>query len=353
MSDFEPELKTRLIQAENTIIPVPFAAENEQRSPFAEKYQPDAVNFATGFPVASQIPPMSGGMSVKRNDFNELGYEATLGGFMWQIGYKPTFSQTVCDKIGGYPKGAILTDYSLLDEDNTADQGVFNMGDFAIVRDVISLKDNNTKNFVKSADNPTPYEIGSADENGDVWWDYVDRTENSSIHAPDYSTLVHMATKHCVGSDLITWTSDINGWILLVAEREQTEEWIPRGDTTWPTRIVQRGTDGKLATYDLLVDPRVPYPKANGTASTPSKVYYEGFGEWSGGQGSISGEKWLVYSSDEGPKVQRVFPTNVGQSHSIRIVVKDAANALRVRLFALGEFETPSELEMAESEEEA
>ena len=100
--------------------------------------------------------------------FNALGFYMTQAMFMRQIGYFPTFHQEVSDKIGGYPKGAILrcvmrhgVPYNDLSYDGW-------------LMDVVSMQDNNTKNFVYDENtNPNPYQIGEPDADGVIWWKFV------------------------------------------------------------------------------------------------------------------------------------------------------------------------------------
>lgn len=98
-------------------------------------------------------------------DFNALGFYMTLGTFMRQCGSYPTFNENVCKAIGGYPKGTVLRCYK------TAKGRVTSSPTSATyVMDVVSMQDNNTKDFVYRAEtNPEPYAIGERVD-GVVWW---------------------------------------------------------------------------------------------------------------------------------------------------------------------------------------
>ena len=90
-------------------------------------------------------------------DFNALGFYMTLGTYMRQCGSFPTFNVNVCNAIGGYPKGTILRCYM-----NAIGRIVANPTRATYMMDVVSLQDNNTKNFLYASEtNREPYVIGS------------------------------------------------------------------------------------------------------------------------------------------------------------------------------------------------
>lgn len=65
----------------------------------------------SGFTFKAGIPPMYAertGKKVARGDINGLGRLISQACFFNECGGYYTFDQTVCDQIGGYPKGAIL-----------------------------------------------------------------------------------------------------------------------------------------------------------------------------------------------------------------------------------------------------
>ena len=85
-----------------------------------------------GFPQITMQAPADGGLPPFGQDFNGLFYTvSSLNCFLQNGGYI-TFNQSVSDKIGGYPSGAIL-DY------------INSAGSYSKVQ---SLIDNNTNNFV-------------------------------------------------------------------------------------------------------------------------------------------------------------------------------------------------------------
>ena len=91
----------------------------------------DFMNITQGFPSVYGIPKSSGGKYVSRSDMNSLGFLATNDIFYHKCGGLNTFDASFSDKIGGYPKGAVLQ---------------FLNGNY--LYNVISLHDNNTFNFV-------------------------------------------------------------------------------------------------------------------------------------------------------------------------------------------------------------
>lgn len=91
----------------------------------------DAVNFNDGFPDAYSAPKSNNGKYVTRGEMNAIGNLASQNQFFFLAGGVNTFDQSFCDKIGGYPEGAVLK--------------YLNNG---YLYDVISLVDNNTTNFV-------------------------------------------------------------------------------------------------------------------------------------------------------------------------------------------------------------
>ena len=89
------------------------------------------VNYNDGFPSVYSSPHSGGGKYMTRGEMNAIGNLASQNQFFFLAGGVNTFDQTFCDKIGGYPEGAVLK--------------YLNNG---YLYDVISLVDNNTTNFV-------------------------------------------------------------------------------------------------------------------------------------------------------------------------------------------------------------
>lgn len=88
-------------------------------------------NFETGFNTPYSAPKSGGGKFVTRKEMNAIGNLASRNNYYDICGGINTFDQSLCDLIGGYPKGAIL-EYLL---------GLK-------LYKVISMVDNNTVNFV-------------------------------------------------------------------------------------------------------------------------------------------------------------------------------------------------------------
>lgn len=116
------------------VIPSPFC-----QDPFAKCRIPNEttaaekkVNFKTGFTDAFQTK-LPGGRVVTRQMLNTLGNIGTQCQFFEQCGGFYTFDRRVSDAIGGYPNNAML---QFFDKETNA------------LRTVVSLKDDNTADFV-------------------------------------------------------------------------------------------------------------------------------------------------------------------------------------------------------------
>ncbi len=92
----------------------------------------NSASVTEGFPEITSLPASQGGLPPERADFNGMFYLSTDQKVYLQNGGIITFSSDVSNKIGGYPKGAVL-DY--LQEN----------GSYTKVR---SLIEDNTYNFV-------------------------------------------------------------------------------------------------------------------------------------------------------------------------------------------------------------
>lgn len=338
--DFEPSLALRLQQADDTPIPLPFAIGGD-RDKLMVGYTPQYVNYECGISRAFEIPTARGGSAVSRPLMNAIGYAASLGGYLWQMGYFPTFSQAVCDKIGGYPKGVVLKDFSKAYDQTD--------GNYALVREVVSLQDNNTKNFVYSEDNPDPYIIGSEDSNGVVWWQYVEEIGDTSIYAPDYSNWRMLRELQCYGDAKCSWTSTENGWILLSINKINGDgEWLEAKSPTFPigTLYQVKRVNNRRSPIHMYwdMDKRVPLRSSDETPPVPSKVYYFGYSSddsiWNG-RTSVSDENFMIYSSEDGDSIQLVFPSNVGTIHKIYAYANSDV-PLTVTIYSLNTFSSPS-----------
>lgn len=336
--DFIPLLSSRLKMADSTVIPLPFAINSTDRAEFPLSHNAKKVNYTSGIPQAFEVSPMSGGCAVTRDIFNEIGYESSLGGFLWQAGICPTFNQAISDKIGGYPQGTILKDFSKTFEDNDKD--------FAIVRDVISLQDNNTKNFVYSKTNPEPYEIGSEDEDGIVWWKYLDDEEDASIYAPNYLKKTQIITINCKGNNSYSWTSEANGWILIRIQAKDTIDWLQGAMPSFPLKeaLYRDGQSMSHITQDL--HPNLARVDKDETSPISSKVYYYGYStdqdSWNG-RTSKTDTEYMIYSSDYGKDMQIIFPTNEGIVHKVFGYVGTDSPILDISIYLFETFSEPSE----------
>lgn len=336
--DFIPELSSRLKMADSTVIPLPFAINSTDRAEFPLAHNAKKVNYTSGIPQAFEVSPMSGGCAVTRDIFNEIGYESSLGGFLWQAGICPTFNQAICDKIGGYPQGTILKDFSRAFEDNDED--------FAIVRDVISLQDNNMMNFVYSKSNPEPYEIGSEDENGIVWWKYIDEDSDESIYAPNYVKREQISTINCNGDNSYSWTSSVNGWILIRIQAKDPIGWLQGATPSFPLKKAQYAQGNGVANITQDLHPNLTIVDKDAESPISSKVYYYGYStdheSWNG-RTSKTDTEYMIYSSDYGNDMQIVFPTNIGIAHKIFAYVGNGSPILDISVYSFETFSAPSE----------
>ena len=93
----------------------------------------DSVNYPQGFPSIYGVPASEGGKYVGRGEINAIGNVATNDLFYHKCGGINTFDAAFAEKVGGYPKGAVLQ---------------YLNGNY--IYDVISLIDNNMFDFVSS-----------------------------------------------------------------------------------------------------------------------------------------------------------------------------------------------------------
>jgi len=93
----------------------------------------DSVNYPQGFPSIYGVPASEGGKYVGRGEINAIGNVATNDLFYHKCGGINTFDAAFAEKVGGYPKGAVLQ---------------YLNGNY--IYDVISLIDNNMFDFASS-----------------------------------------------------------------------------------------------------------------------------------------------------------------------------------------------------------
>lgn len=66
------------------------------------------LSFQLGIPPKFSLPPNNGGLFLRRGMLNAIGKMASAAPFYMGIGYMYTYDDDIAEKIGGYPKGAIL-----------------------------------------------------------------------------------------------------------------------------------------------------------------------------------------------------------------------------------------------------
>lgn len=329
---FQGEARNRFGQALGTVIPIPFASCDEDAGKIPTKYNAAKVNYVTGFPSAYEVMPQRSGKSITPSDLNDVAYLATLGGFLGQIGYRPTFSSAVCEAIGGYPKGTVLTDFSAMD-DSDSDK-------YAIVRNVISLQDNNKQNFVYDEEtNPEPYVIGSTVD-GKVWWKYVyDIPQKIDLFAPDYEESEEIASFTTIERTSYEWTSDFDGWIRISIGAGHGLELRQKAQGSKPpfsANVIERLPDAIKEIYTIIPDDE---------QSKINSVYYFGYLNsmpWKGRMDAA--DRWnMIYNTMNGTRYGGVFPVNVGSMHKIQAYIEDDTNQLLIRIDRLGHFQNWSE----------
>lgn len=91
------------------LIPRLWASGGSTQDPIPENATgTNRASFQEGWPEITAQPVADGGRPPNRLDFNGLGTLLTAYAYAMQQGQYITYSSTVANKIGGYPKGAIL-----------------------------------------------------------------------------------------------------------------------------------------------------------------------------------------------------------------------------------------------------
>lgn len=119
-----------------TPMAVPIAINGDKNILPLNDTKTNLASLQKGFPEITQKSADEGGLPPVRADFNGMFYLSTDQRTYLQNGGIITFSQAVSDKIGGYPKGAIL---DFVDEVAHS------------YKKVMSLIDDNTYNFVEDS----------------------------------------------------------------------------------------------------------------------------------------------------------------------------------------------------------
>lgn len=91
------------------LIPRPFASGGQAQAPIPEDATgTNRASWQEGWPEITSTPVAEGGRPPVRLDFNGAIQALSAFTYALQNGQYFTFNQAVSDKIGGYPKGAIL-----------------------------------------------------------------------------------------------------------------------------------------------------------------------------------------------------------------------------------------------------
>ena len=174
----------------------------------------DSVNYPQGFPSIYGVPASEGGKYVGRGEINAIGNVATNDLFYHKCGGINTFDAAFAEKVGGYPKGAVLQ---------------YLNGNY--IYDVISLIDNNMFDFASSNT------IDGAN------WAYCNKETSSSdrILVVESSTTVN--ANNSQGLLLGVFKAPKNGFIVF------------EGNYTVNTQVVDKATKTNagfaVALYDL------------------------------------------------------------------------------------------------------
>lgn len=175
----------------------------------------NSVSFDMGYPSsydnAGQNPK-----TIERTKMNWLFRVLSQGSFFGQTGIRYTFNSDVATAIGGYPLGAVLAH-----DDGTS------------IRNVVSLVDNNSYNFVTNGvDNQS--------------WKYLDDAAGSGIY-PDYGSSSYLIYAQIpVGTSSITQASD---WISMPKDGWIYPQFTMIEDVT--TYLVLGPADGSVPTVDF------------------------------------------------------------------------------------------------------
>lgn len=204
-------------------IPMPFANNGDKNTIPTNKEQEGQSSWSIGVPPeCSKDPVTAGGSPMSRRDMNGILNAPTAIGKFFQDGGTMTFSQTVSNTIGGYPKGARLWN------PNTAEKGY-------IVR---SLIDNNTDDFVTTpahiVGNPNPNGVRQSWTYDIVTQGYVDSTfANQSLLNVPYTPIYFDGVERTGVDFVVRWwgASDGNSYY-----RIWRSGWIEQGGRVGPFR---------------------------------------------------------------------------------------------------------------------
>jgi hypothetical protein len=197
------------------------------------------LSFQLGIPPKFSLPPNAGGLFLRRGMMNAIGKMASAAPFYMGIGYMYTYDSNIAEKIGGYPKGAILRYTDSNDRSHLVE----------------SLLENNKVDFrVHGPDGSSWAVITGGSRSFFVNWNSLAviplSIKNTGFNNADYSPIsgVYKAVKDCViyASNLIvTGESSTGADIALcvsidVDDVENSNEvksarWLPVATMIWLT----------------------------------------------------------------------------------------------------------------------
>lgn len=90
------------------VLNMPFANNGDKSTLPTSPSGTNKASLSEGFPQITSEPITDGGIPPSREDFNALGYTATIYGYMAQCGGVFVYSDDVASAIGGYPLNALL-----------------------------------------------------------------------------------------------------------------------------------------------------------------------------------------------------------------------------------------------------
>lgn len=314
----------------------PFGCNGNLAAEFNQNGDDGKITYSKGIPLPYSVPTAAGGVKFTRQEMNRLGYDATIGTFLGQFGWRATFDPRIGGSGNtGYPRGARLMWYKLAaavstdilpsgsyfpghvesfsdtksySKGNVVEHGgaiyaynkagpasgAWNSADWTqvVIADaieVVSLIDNNTHDF--RADGP----------DGEVYWKYVD--EQRPTFFPRYSDLQNpesllfsKTASSQFGSELFVVQE--SGWIVVSATRE-----IDRSTFTTVGDMLSSYADGVTVTV------------ANAQSTNPILSYSYQFG-----------------ASDS---IYRVVP--VPANSRVSVSLSDARNdSVTVKLYKIG-----------------
>lgn len=177
-------------------IQTPIAVNGDKNIPSQSASGTDTSSINLGFLPITSEPLDDGGVAPERIDFNGMFYLSTDQRVFLQNGGVITYDSTVANKIGGYPKGAIL--------------GYVDANDNYSF--VISLVENNQYNFVTTPSYIDGEKWGWVSLKADLSNMNPTQTVKNTIVSwgmPDYTNGISIT----IGKSNNKYTVEENGWI--------------------------------------------------------------------------------------------------------------------------------------------